>query len=71
MFLKAERFQAAKLVIKEKTEWLKSGAYLQGNEKKVYADELLYRNQAKLYGHDREQVVTTRTNLNEFFAVGS
>lgn len=66
---KAERLKAAKLVIKEKTEWLKSGAYLQGNEKKVYADELLYRNDAKLYGHAREQVVTTRTNLSEFLAV--
>ena len=66
---KAERLKAAKLVIKEKTEWLKSGAYLQGNEKKVYADELLYRNEAKLYGHAREEVVTTRTNLSEFLAV--
>ena len=35
----------------------------------MYADELLYRNEAKLYGHAREEVVTTRTNLSEFLAV--
>ena len=62
---KERRKEAAK-IIKEKTEWLKSGAYLQGNERKVYADELLYRNEAKKYGEAHEQVVTTRTNLSEF-----
>ena len=63
---KAERLKSAKKVIQEKTEWLKSGAYLQGNIKKVYADELLYRNEAKRYGEIREHVVTMRTNLSEF-----
>ena len=66
---KAARLKVARKVIKEKTEWLKSGAYLQGNERKVYADELLYRNEAKMYGKAREQVVTTRTNLSEFLKV--
>lgn len=61
-----ERRKEADRVIKEKTKWLKSGAYLEGNVRKVYADELLYRNEAKLYGQAREQVVTTRTNLSEF-----
>ena len=61
-----ERRKAAALIIREKTEWMKSGAHLQGNVKKVYADELLYRNEAKLYGEAQEHVVTTRTNLSEF-----
>lgn len=60
------RHKAANKVIKEKTEWLKSGEYLKGNKRKVYADELLYRQEAKLYGHVRDQVITTRTNLSEF-----
>lgn len=65
----AERRKIAKQVIKEKTTWLKSGAYLSGNETRVYADELLYRNEAKIYGEARAQVVTTRTNLSEFLTV--
>lgn len=59
------RKQAAK-IIKEKTKWLKSGGHLQGNEKKVYADELMYRNEAKMYHKESERVVTTRTNLSEY-----
>ena len=35
----------------------------------MYADELLYRNEAKMYGEAREQIVTTRTNLSEFLTV--
>src|ERR1035437_4875721 len=54
----AERRKIAKKVIKEKTNWLKSGAYLSGNETRVYADELLYRNEAKMYGEARTHVVT-------------
>ena len=61
-----ERRKAAAIIIREKTEWMKSGGHLQGNVKKVYADELLYRNEAKLYGEAQEHVVTTRTNLSEF-----
>ena len=61
-----ERRKAAAIIIREKTEWMKSGGHLQGNVKKVYADELLYRNEAKLYGEVQEHVVTTRTNLSEF-----
>jgi len=66
---RASRYKLAKEIIKDKTEWLKSGAYLQGNVKKVYADELLYRNEAKMYGEARKQVVTTRTNLSEYLTV--
>jgi len=65
---KQRRKEAAR-VIKEKTEWLKSGAYLSGNITKVYADELLYRNEAKMYGEARGQIVTTRTNLSEFLSI--
>ena len=66
---KEERMKAAELIIKEKTKWLKSGAYLQGNERKVYADELLYRSEAKRFGSAREHIVTTRTNLSNFLTV--
>ncbi|HRZ97322.1 MAG TPA: tyrosine-type recombinase/integrase [Paludibacter sp.] len=65
----ADRRKIAKQVIKDKTEWLKSGAYLKGNQTRVYADELLYRNEAKMFGEARAQVVTTRTNLSEFLIV--
>jgi len=62
----SSRRKEAARVIKEKTKWLKSGAYLEGNIRKVYADELLYRNEAKMFGMAHDQVVTTRTNLSEF-----
>jgi integrase len=60
------RYKLAKKIIKEKTDWLKSGKYLQGNDRRVYADELLYRTEAKLFGQFRNEIVTTRTNLSEF-----
>ena len=66
---KKQRYELANQIIAEKTEWLKSGAHLQGSEKRVYADELLYRNEAKMFGEASEQVVTTRTNLSEFLAM--
>ena len=62
---KLRRKEAAK-VIREKTEWLKSGEHLKGNVRKLYADELLYRNEAKMFGIAHERVVTTRTNMSEF-----
>lgn len=62
----ADRKQLAAKIIKEKTKWLKSGAHLQGNERKVYADELMYRNEAKMFNKVSERVVTTRTNLSEY-----
>ena len=64
-----ERYSAAKIVIQEKTEWLKSGEYLLGKPDRVYVDELLYRQEAKLYGQARTGIVTLRTNLSEFLSV--
>lgn len=64
-----ERRAAAEKIIKEKTKWFKKGGHLKGNVTKVYADELLYRNEAKMYGNIREKLVTTRTNLSEFLTV--
>lgn len=64
-----ERYKIAKKVINDKTTWLKSGDYLQGSTRKVYADELLYRNEARMYGKARDRVVTSRTNLSEFLAM--
>ena len=61
-----QRYKRAREIIAEKTEWLKSGQCLMGNAKRVYADELMYRQEAKLYGNVRERVITTRTNLNDF-----
>jgi len=66
---KQARYKLAKQIIAEKTDWFKTGAYLSGSVTKVYADELLYRNEAKMYGEARAQIVTTRTNLSEFLGV--
>lgn len=63
-----ERYKAAEIVIAEKTEWLKSGSYLNGHTGKVYADELLYRTEARLYGNVRELTSTIRTSLSEFLS---
>jgi len=64
-----ERTKIANKVIQEKTEWLKSGAYLNGDITKVYADELLYRNEAKIHGKYRESVTTFRTYLSAFLEI--
>lgn len=63
------RYNAAKLIIAEKTEWLKSGQYLNGKVERVFEDELTYRNEAKLYGQIQRTVTTTRTYINDFLAV--
>lgn len=63
-----ERYKNAKKIIDEKTEWLKNEEYKNGNVTRVYADELLYRHEAKLYEQMRAQVVTTRTHLSDFIA---
>ncbi len=61
-----ERVKVANQIIEEKREWLKNGKHLLGDERRVYEDELLYRNEARLYGNVRESVITTRANLSEF-----
>ena len=61
-----ERYQKADEIIKDKTQWLKSGAYLNGSESRVYEDELMYRNEAQIYGKAKESVVTFRTHFSEF-----
>jgi len=60
------RYKAAEAVIAEKTEWLKAGEHLKGNPARVYEDELLYRNEAKMYGRDKKSVTTSRTHLSDF-----
>lgn len=64
-----ERYKAAEEVIAEKTEWLKSGEYLNGKVDRVFVDELTYRNEAKLYGEVLRTVTTTRTYINDFLAL--
>lgn len=64
-----ERYEAAKQVITEKTNWIKSGEYLKGNPDRVYVDELLYRNEAKLYGQARTGIATLRSNLSDYLMV--
>lgn len=61
-----ERIAAAEKVIKEKTEWIKSGKYLNGRPDRVYVDELLYRQEAKLYGQARTGIATLRSNLSSY-----
>lgn len=63
-----ERYEAAKKVIADKTEWLKKGLHLCGQTSKVYEDELQYRNEAKMYGKLKIGVTTSRTHLSEFLA---
>jgi integrase len=63
-----ERYFAADIVIREKTEWLRSGLHLMGNPTKVFEDELLYRTEAKIYGNLRSTTSTVRTSLSEFMA---
>ncbi|MDR1652979.1 MAG: site-specific integrase [Prevotellaceae bacterium] len=52
----AERRKAAKKIIAEKTAWLKAGLYLQQetNTAPVYADELSYRQEARLWNTAKE-----------------
>jgi len=65
-----QRLTLANRIIKEKTEWLKSGEYLTGNNPtRVYADELLYANEAKLFGQMKKHVITCRTHLSDFLGV--
>lgn len=63
-----ERYKAAEIVIAEKTEWLKSGEYLGGRADRVYVDELIYRQEAKLYGDARKSNITVRLHLNDFLS---
>jgi len=63
-----ERYKAADIVIKEKTEYLKSGQYLNGNPKKVFEDELLYRHEAKLYRQVSSTTSTIKNLLSNFLA---
>ena len=56
----------AEEIIAEKKAWLKSGAYLHGNERRVYEDELLYRTEAQMFGKMKENVVTVRENISEY-----
>lgn len=60
------RRAAADKIIKTKTEWLKSGQYLNGRSDRVYVDELLYRQEAKLYGQARTGIATLRSNLSNY-----
>lgn len=64
----SRRKEAAK-IIQAKTKWMQKGGHLQGSERKVYADELVYRQEAKMYGKMQEHVVTTRTNLSQFLSL--
>ncbi|MDD3196239.1 MAG: tyrosine-type recombinase/integrase [Paludibacter sp.] len=62
------RYIAAETFIAEKTEWLKNGMHLQGDPTRVYEDELLYRNEAKMYGREKKSVTTSRTHLSDFLS---
>lgn len=64
-----ERYEAANIVIDEKTQWIKSGEYLNGNPDRVYIDELIYRQEAKLYGQARTGIATLRSNLSDYLKV--
>lgn len=61
-----QRKRAAEKIIKEKTAWLKSGEYLDGEKRIIYSDEIQYRNEARMYGDKKESTITVRTYLSEF-----
>ena len=56
----------AEKIIVEKKAWLKSGAYLHGNERRVYEDELQYRNEAQMFGKMKENTVMVRESISAF-----
>jgi integrase len=62
---RAERDRAISEFIEQKRVELESGAHLK-NRRTVYEDELEYNTVAKLYGRQKESVVTIRTYLSEF-----
>lgn len=64
-----ERRKLAAKIIKEKTDWLDSGAYLVPTQKKcVYVDELEYSNVTRLYGKFKTELPTIRKNISEYMA---
>ena len=64
-----ERYKKAAEIIAEKTEWLKSGEYLkEANLNRVYEDELMYRNEARLYGKEKVGLPLMHRNINDYLA---
>ncbi|VBB45253.1 putative Site-specific recombinase XerD [uncultured Paludibacter sp.] len=62
-----ERYDIANKIISEKREWLESGKYLTGAGKtRVYMDELMYNNTARLYGKIKSELPTVRQNISEY-----
>lgn len=61
-----QRKRVADKIIEEKTAWLKSGEYLDGEKRIIYADEIQYRNEARMYGEKKESTITVRTHLSDF-----
>lgn len=61
-----QRRKVATRIIEEKTVWLKSGEYLDGEKRIIYSDEIQYRNEARMYGDKKESIITARTHLSEF-----
>ena len=61
-----QRRRAAEKIIQEKTAWLKSGEYLDGDKRIIYSDEIQYRNEARLYGEKKDSTITVRTHLSDF-----
>lgn len=64
-----QRYDAAQLVIEKKTEWLKSGAYIDGTPERVFVDELKYRQEAKLFAEATTKKNNSRNNLSDFLRV--
>jgi len=61
-----QRNAEANRIIKEVNEWFAKGEHLNGGPRIIYADEIQYSQEAKLYGEKKKSVITSRTYLSEF-----
>ncbi|GAB6011747.1 hypothetical protein [Viscerimonas tarda] len=67
----ASRMKAIGLFIRKKTAELKTGKHLRDGRKVVYEDMLEYDNVAKLYGRQKETVITIRTYMSDYLSFKS
>jgi integrase len=63
-----ERQAEADRVIKEVNDWFAKGEHLHGGTRIIYADQIQYRNEAKMYGDKKNGVITSRAYLSEFLS---
>lgn len=64
------RYEVANKIITEKRKWLDAGEHLIGKEKeRVFVDELMYNNAARLYGKMKKEIPTIRQNISAYLSM--